>query len=53
MGRGGDLTSILIVVTYFCVTLGRLLESESQLLSVQWAHHLQKLEEEMVQCLCV
>lgn len=52
MGRGEDLNSILTVVSYFCVTLGRL-ESEPQLLSVQWAHHPQKLEEEMVQCLCI
>lgn len=53
MGRGGELNSNLVVVIYFCVTLGRLLESEPRLLSVQWAHHPQKLEEEMVRSLCI
>lgn len=33
-----DPNSNLTLVTYFCVTLGKLLESEPQFLSVQWAH---------------
>lgn len=37
MGHGGDMNSNLTLVTYFCVILGRLPESEPQFLPMQWA----------------